>query len=78
MNKNLRLAAIPMTVLVAVACNGNNPKTQEEKANVILIYIDDMGYSDITAFGGHYTPTPNMDRIGREGILHLLSVLHQE
>lgn len=68
MNKNLKLATIPMTALVAAACNGNNPDAQEVKPNVILIYIDDMGYSDITAFGGHYVPTPNMDRIGQEGI----------
>ena len=41
----------------------------QDRPNVILIYIDDMGYSDISAFGGQYAGTPNMDRIGKEGII---------
>ncbi len=39
------------------------------KPNVILIYVDDMGYSDISLYGGSFTSTPNIDRIGREGIV---------
>ena len=50
----------------AAGCAQANDR--QEKPNVILIYIDDMGYSDISAFGGNYTPTPNIDRIGQEGI----------
>ena len=44
------------------------PLAGQERPNVILIYVDDMGYSDVSAFGGQFTPTPNIDRIGREGI----------
>jgi len=39
-----------------------------EKPNIILIYIDDMGYADPACFGGTYTPTPNIDKIATEGI----------
>lgn len=39
-----------------------------EKPNVIVIYIDDMGYSDPGCFGGKFTPTPNIDRLADEGI----------
>ena len=31
-----------------------------EKPNIILIYIDDMGFADLTSFGGPYQ-TPNLD-----------------
>lgn len=63
--RTAKLSAIPMTIF-ASGCT--SPSTTD-KPNVILIYIDDMGYSDINAFGGQYTQTPNMDRIGQEGII---------
>ncbi len=34
--------------------------------NVVVIFIDDMGYADIGPFGGK-VPTPNLDRLAREG-----------
>ncbi len=35
--------------------------------NVILILLDDMGYSDLGCYGGEIE-TPNMDRLGESGI----------
>ena len=37
------------------------------KPNVILIFIDDMGYGDIGAFGNEINQTPNLDRMAEEG-----------
>ena len=42
--------------------------TAQEKPNIVIIYTDDMGYGDIGIDGGQFTPTPNIDRIGEEGI----------
>lgn len=39
----------------------------QEKPNIIFILTDDMGYSDISCFGGRFVPTPNIDRIAAEG-----------
>lgn len=36
-------------------------------ANIVLILADDMGYSDIECFGSEI-PTPNIDRIAKEGV----------
>ena len=36
--------------------------------NVVIIFTDDMGYADPACFGGTYAPTPNIDRLAREGI----------
>jgi predicted AlkP superfamily pyrophosphatase or phosphodiesterase len=38
-----------------------------EKPNIILIYIDDMGFADLSSFGGPYE-TPNLDKLAKEGI----------
>lgn len=38
------------------------------KPNVILIFIDDMGYADVGCFGAEKIRTPNIDRLAKEGI----------
>ncbi len=38
-----------------------------ESPNVVLFYIDDMGYADIGPFGAKAYPTPNLDRMAKEG-----------
>lgn len=35
--------------------------------NVVVIFIDDMGYADIGPFGAEDYPTPNLDRMAAEG-----------
>jgi arylsulfatase A-like enzyme len=36
--------------------------------NVILIFVDDMGYGDLSVYGNTRIQTPNIDRLAREGI----------
>lgn len=38
------------------------------KPNVVIVYVDDMGWSDLTCFGGDDAKTPNIDRLAKEGI----------
>lgn len=52
---------------------GSTPPAPEHapaprKPNVIVILTDDMGFSDIGAFGGTFVPTPNIDRLAKEGL----------
>lgn len=39
-----------------------------DKPNVILIYIDDLGYGDLGVYGARDIPTPNIDRLAAEGV----------
>ena len=36
--------------------------------NIVIINIDDMGYSDPSCYGGDYVPTPNIDRLAEDGL----------
>lgn len=50
------------------SCKEPVEKSKEiEKPNVILIYTDDVGYSDIGAYGGKI-PTPNIDKLVESGL----------
>ncbi|MBE0678381.1 MAG: sulfatase [Bacteroidales bacterium] len=40
----------------------------EKKVNIILIYLDDMGYGDLSSTGAMDYSTPNLDRLSDEGI----------
>jgi arylsulfatase A len=40
---------------------------QERLPNVVIIFIDDMGYADIGPFGASAYQTPHLDRMAREG-----------
>ena len=36
--------------------------------NIILVFIDDMGWADFSCFGNTEAATPNIDRMAAEGI----------
>ena len=38
-----------------------------DRPNVVLIFIDDMGYGDVGPFGNQVNQTPNLDRMAAEG-----------
>lgn len=38
-----------------------------DKPNIVLIFMDDMGYGDLSCYGALY-PTPNIDRLAAEGM----------
>ena len=59
------VAAILLTIIGVVrhTVNGQTPRP-----NIVLIVSDDLGYADIGAYGSRDIPTPNIDRIAREGI----------
>ncbi|MEX1041557.1 MAG: sulfatase [Pirellulaceae bacterium] len=40
---------------------------ERDVPNIVVIFIDDMGYADIGPFGAKDYPTPNLDRMAREG-----------
>ena len=37
------------------------------KPNIVFIMADDLGWADVAFHGGH-APSPNLDRLAREGL----------
>lgn len=42
--------------------------SQQKKPNILLIYVDDMGYADLHSYGNKDARTPNIDGIGKAGV----------
>ncbi len=68
-----RILSLALTACLAWACS--SPKTEQEQAtaqktkpNIVIIYLDDLGYGDMSAYGATQLSTPNMDRLANEGI----------
>jgi arylsulfatase A len=38
-----------------------------DSPNIVVIFMDDMGYADVSCFGAQGYETPNIDRLAREG-----------
>lgn len=57
-----------MGIGILYSCDKPAEETQEpQKPNVVLIYTDDVGYGDISAYGGK-VPTPNIDKLVEGGL----------
>lgn len=55
-----------LTLLVCLLGSLSAPAA--DRPNIITVFIDDMGYSDLSVFGGTRVETENIDRLAAEGI----------
>lgn len=63
-----------LLLLIGVSCNTKKDVAQSEKITTadqprfIIIFADDLGYSDLGCFGSKLIRTPNLDKIAQEGM----------
>ncbi len=64
----LKLATVVCLVwLLSHAWSNQGITAEAPKPNIILIMVDDMGFSDIGCYGGE-VDTPNLNRLASEGM----------
>ncbi|MCB9081411.1 MAG: arylsulfatase [Lewinellaceae bacterium] len=58
--------------LLAPSCQTNSEKSAtqipEKRPNIIVFYVDDLGFGDLSCYGARGVTTPNVDRLANEGI----------
>jgi arylsulfatase A len=67
MIKTILTAGLLMAGSLAGATQKPNPP--KERVNIVLMFIDDMGYGDIGPFGNTINQTPHLDRMAEEGMV---------
>lgn len=51
-----------LTLVVIVS-----PAHSEDKTNIVLIFVDDLGYGDLGCYGNEVIKTPHIDKLAEEG-----------
>ena len=41
----------------------------QQKPNIVVIYVDDLGYGDLSCYGATEVSTPNVDKLAKGGLL---------
>nr|WP_262894347.1 sulfatase [Alistipes senegalensis] len=65
----IRSAALLCTGLGAILTSDAADLTGHRNPNIVLIYVDDMGYGDMSITGATGFRTPHLDRLAHEGML---------
>ena len=50
-------------------------KEVQRKPNVIILFIDDLGYGDLACFGNKRIPTPHVDSLASDGVRCTMSYI---
>lgn len=58
------LAILPLCLWCVI---GLSSAVAAERPNIVVVLVDDMGYSDIGCYGGE-VPTPNLDKLAARGV----------
>ena len=67
---SLKLLSLAAVAALGGACSQSVKKQAglPEKPNVVVIYLDDLGYGDLGCYGAAGLQTPNIDALASEGI----------
>ncbi|MCO6044823.1 sulfatase-like hydrolase/transferase [Aeoliella sp. ICT_H6.2] len=66
---SFRFMLICILTLIATTLIGDQVAAQTPtKPNVVVVFIDDMGWSDLSCFGGTGPKTQHIDRLAAEGV----------
>src|SRR5947208_12651658 len=65
-----RPAAVLLLAFSALASAGNRSMAADapQRPNILLIYCDDHAYQAVSAYGFGLNQTPNIDRLGAQGM----------
>lgn len=71
MRLSMRFLITIAVIILTAGCGNNGSQSGDkssEKPNIVIIYMDDLGYGDVSAYGATEITTPNIDRLAEGGI----------
>jgi len=71
-NKKIYIIGI-FILFIASGCGTSNSNPQlskiEKKPNIVIFYVDDLGYADVSSYGAKGVVTPNVDKLAKSGLM---------
>jgi len=70
MKKNFSYLTVLLSLMMTLfSCQPQEkPKQETTKPNVVVIYLDDLGYGDLSCYGATEINTPNIDALANGGV----------
>ncbi|PWD98920.1 sulfatase family protein [Marinilabilia rubra] len=62
---NRKWLILPLLIMI-LGCSEKSP--EEVQPNIVVIYLDDLGYGDVSAYGATELETPNIDNLANGGV----------
>lgn len=57
-----------LCLLLCLACSSSRKEAPPGKPNIVIIYVDDLGYGDLSCYGAQGVETPYIDAMAKKGL----------
>ncbi len=67
---NQKFIAISLLIIFSqlITSCSTEKATEQKKPNIVIVYMDDLGYGDVGAYGSTELKTPNFDKLAEGGV----------
>lgn len=66
--KKILLLSLALTIFTCQTSKKNEEPRKDYKPNIVVIYLDDLGYGDLSSYGATALKTPNIDKLAKGGV----------
>ena len=67
----MKFKILIISALIVLSSSCRNNTAREDKPNIVIINIDDMGWKDVGFMGSEYYETPNIDQFASLGMVFM-------
>ena len=71
MKPNIPVFLVALVLLFSESCTTVKKEKAPQKPNIVIVFLDDSGYSDFSPFGQLKIETPNVSTLANEGIVFM-------
>jgi len=65
----VRTMALGAAAIATAGCAYGKGRASSRKPNVVVIFVDDLGWTDLGCYGSKFYETPNIDRLAKQGAM---------
>lgn len=62
------LFLLATSLIIGCSSKGEIAEKTQTKPNIVIFYVDDLGYGDLSSYGAKGVKTPNVDNLAKNGI----------